>query len=164
MAISQQRLLHGEGKDWVSEAPRLLPQASHLLGSRAPPPTSAGLRTTPGTANELSHLTTFNTSLKIVGVLCLDGKAGPAVMPAARRANEKSPTRGSSPLPGPSREGHSGREGAISSSAPGDMVSKTWPPQENKWEQVGGGTGARQGRLIKKTVITIIFKALFICD
>jgi hypothetical protein len=24
-------------------------------------------------------------------------------------------------------------------SAQGDMVSKIWPPQENKWEQVGGG-------------------------
>lgn len=143
MATSQQRLLHGEGKDWVSVAPWLLPPV--ICWEVEPdPPTSAGLQTTPGTTNELSHLTTFNTSHKIVGVLCLDGKAGSAVMLAACRANEKSPTRGSSPLPGPSREGQSGREGAISSPAQGDMASKTWPPQENKWEHMGGGTGARQ--------------------
>lgn len=134
MAISQQRLLHGEGKDWVSAPPWLL---APVICWEVEPALPLLPASEPRLGQQTScHLTTFNTSHKIVGVLCLDSKAGPALMLAARRANEKSPTRGSSPLPGPSREGQSGREGATSSPAQGDMVSKTWPPPEN-------GTGGR---------------------
>lgn len=84
-------------------------------------------------------------------------------MLAAHRANEKSPTRGSSLLPGPSREGQPGREGALSSLCSGRHGFKDLAPTG---KQMGtGGRGALgQGRLIKKTVITIIFKALFICE
>lgn len=80
-------------------------------------------------------------------------------MLAAHRANEESPTRGSSLPPGPSREGQPGREGATSS-----LFSGRPGPHRKTNENMCEGAELGQGRLIKKTVITIIFKALFICE
>lgn len=76
----------------------------------------------------------------------------------------KAPPSGNSPPLGLSREGQPSREASYIFTLLGEMpASQTWLWQENKWKPVGGGA-LKQCGLIQRTVIMIIFKALFIWE